>query len=75
MAKDKSVEITIAGQTVRFEIVREGGVYFAKPHITSQRFSMPPVYYGVAKTPGKALEKCKEIVGPYLLSLNDSLRA
>ena len=75
MAKDKSVEITIAGQTVRFEIVRESGVYHARPTVVSQRFELPPIYHGTAKTPGKALENCKELVGPYLMGLNDSLRS
>lgn len=74
MARDRTVEIVISGQSVKFEVCREGGIYFAKPYIASQRFQLPPLYYGEAKTPGKAIESCKEKVGPYLARLNESMR-
>ncbi|MFN7974445.1 MAG: hypothetical protein U0166_19185 [Acidobacteriota bacterium] len=74
MARDKTVEITIAGQVVRFDIQMEAGVYFARPVLVSQRFMLPPAYYGVARSPGKAMEKCKELVEPYVGRLMQSLR-
>jgi hypothetical protein len=75
MGTEKSFDITISGQEMRFEIKSEGGLYYARPYVVSQRFLLPPVFYGVAKTPGKALEKCKEAVGSYLLALNDAIRS
>ena len=72
---EKVVEINLAGQDVRFEIEREGDVHYARPTIVSQRFQLPPVFFGVAKTPGRSLENCKELVGAYVERLNASLRA
>lgn len=75
MAKDRTVEIQITGQVVRFEVCREAGIYFAKPYVVSQRFVLPPAYYGEAKTPGKAIESCKERIAGYLVKLNESMRS
>jgi len=75
MATQRQVEITISGQDVRFEIQTEAGIYFARPNVVSQRFALPPAYYGIAKTPGKALQRSKDLVGPYLVDLVDSLRS
>lgn len=75
MAKDRTVEILITGQSVKFEVCREGGLYFAKPYVVSQRFVLPPIYYGEAKTPGKAIESCKEKIAGYLVKVNESLRS